>query len=275
MDRRSQQLAGRYFFACALAGAGIQQIFCRDFVRLAAGLPGWIPWHSVLAVLSGLLLVGAAAAVFFRHRLRPAAWTVAALLLILFCVFYVPQIVGNPLTGFIWTNPCKTLALIGGALLLAENPDRIAPATAAEAFRRKKTRLFCLIALSVFLIVCGIQHFVYADFVDTLVPSWIPPGQRFWTYFAAAALIAGGIGLLLPRTKRLAATWTGIMVFLWVLLLHIPRTIELKSLFELDGVFEALAISGTAFMLSGTIGRNVKAKNSDQEAVPESSAIWS
>jgi uncharacterized membrane protein len=273
MDYRSQQFAGRCFYACGLAGAGIQQILCRDFVRLAQGLPGWIPWHPVFAVLSGLLLVGAAGAVFFRYRLYQAAWTVAGLLLILFCVFYVPQIIGNPLTGFMWTNPCKTLALIGGALLLAENPDGTIPAIAAEASRQKKARVFCRVALSVFLVVCGIQHFVYAGFVDTLVPSWIPPSQRFWTYFAAVALIAGGVGLLLPRVARLAATWTGIMVFLWVLLLHIPRAIELKSLFELDGVFEALAISGTAFMLSGAIGCKVKAENRDTEMVPESSAI--
>ncbi len=177
MDYRSQQFAGRCFFACGLAGAGIQQILCRDFVRLAQGLPGWIPWHPALAVLSGMLLVGAAGAVFFRSRLQLAAWTIAGLLLILFCVFYVPQVVGNPLAGFMWTNPCKTLALIGGALLLAENRDGAAPATALEAARQKKNRLFCLIALSVFLVVCGIQHFVYAGFVDTLVPSWIPPAK--------------------------------------------------------------------------------------------------
>jgi uncharacterized membrane protein len=273
MDPCSQQFAGRYFFACGLAGAGIHQILSRDFVRLAQGLPGWIPWHPVFAVLSGTLLVGTAGAVFFRHRLHQAAWTVAGLLLILFCVFYVPQIIGNPLTGFIWTNPCKTLALIGGALLLAENPDGIFPAIAVEASRQKITRSFCRIALSVFLIVCGIQHFVYAGFVDTLVPSWIPPGQRFWTCFAGLALITGGAGLLWPRTARLAATWTGVMVFLWVLMLHIPRTIELKSLFELDGVFEALAISGTAFMLSGAIGCGAKAENRDPGQVPESAAI--
>ncbi len=83
----------------------------------------------------------------------------------------------------------------------------------------------------------------------------------------------GGVGLLWARTARLAATWTGVMVFLWVLMLHIPRAIELKSLFELDGVFEALGISGTAFMLSGAIGREMKAENRDPQAVSGSLAI--
>lgn len=35
-----------------------------------------------------------------------------------------------------------------------------------------------------FLILGGIQHFVYADFVTKLVPAWIP-GARFWVYVAA------------------------------------------------------------------------------------------
>ena len=42
------------------------------------------------------------------------------------------------------------------------------------------------------------------------------------------------------------------MVFLWVLLLHIPRTVAMKSTFELDGVFEALAISGVALLVAGS-----------------------
>jgi uncharacterized membrane protein YphA (DoxX/SURF4 family) len=88
------------------------------------------------------------------------------------------------------------------------------------------------------------------------VPAWIPPGQRFWTYFTGVALIAGGVGLLLPRTVRAAAFLSGVMVFLWVLLLHIPRAMsEANQANELAGVFEALAISGVAFLIAGSIPR--------------------
>jgi len=100
--------------------------------------------------------------------------------------------------------------------------------------------------------ICGVQHFMYAGFVDTLVPAWIPPGQRFWTCFAGVALIAGGAGLFVPKTVRLAAILSGVMIFLWVLLLYIPLAVGMKSAFELGGVFEALAISGVAFLVAGT-----------------------
>jgi len=78
--------------------------------------------------------------------------------------------------------------------------------------------------LAVFLVVCGMEHLTYSDFVTGLVPSWIP-GQRFWTYFTGVALIVGGAGILVPRTARLAATLSAVMIFLWVLLLHIPRAL--------------------------------------------------
>ena len=104
------------------------------------------------------------------------------------------------------------------------------------------------------MISSGIQHFLFAQFVKTLVPAWIPPDQSFWTYFAAVALIAGGAGLMVPRTTRLAAALSGLMIFLWVLLLHIPRALgapdAAQAQNEWTAVFEALAFSGIAFMLT-------------------------
>jgi uncharacterized membrane protein len=109
--------------------------------------------------------------------------------------------------------------------------------------------------LGAFLVICGVQHFVYAGFVDTLVPAWIPPSQRFWTWFAGAALVAGGVGLAIPKTRGLAAFLSGVMIFLWVLLLHLPRALGMHSAFEVDGVSEATAISGVCFLCSAAAHR--------------------
>jgi hypothetical protein len=37
-----------------------------------------------------------------------------------------------------------------------------------------------------------------------------------------SALIAGGIGMMLPQTTRLAASFSRLMIFLWVVVLDIP-----------------------------------------------------
>jgi hypothetical protein len=52
---------------------------------------------------------------------------------------------------------------------------------------------------------------------------------------------------------RLASLLVGVMIFLWVLMLHIPRAIAdpyTNVGNEWASVFEALAFSGIAFMLA-------------------------
>jgi uncharacterized membrane protein len=69
--------------------------------------------------------------------------------------------------------------------------------------------------------IFGGDHLVAARFVATVVPSWIP-GHLFWAYFVGVALIAGALSLVTNKQARLAAALLGIMIFLFVLLIHVP-----------------------------------------------------
>jgi uncharacterized membrane protein YphA (DoxX/SURF4 family) len=93
---------------------------------------------------------------------------------------------------------------------------------------------------------------MFTAFVASLIPGWFPGNAVFWTYFAGVALIAGGIGLFIPLTARLAALLSGLMVFSWFWIVHIPRT--LLSVSDGIAVFEALAVSGIAFVIAGYVG---------------------
>jgi uncharacterized membrane protein len=254
----SQSTLGRLFFAISMVAFGIQQLVTAEFVRLVPPLPAWIPGHSLWPRLIGVVLILAGLAIGTRHKARWAAAVVGALIVLSILFLHLPKIATNPLAGFLWTNPCKALAMLGGVILLAgalpeDEADR------SSALARLFRRLMPLgpLFLGGFLILGGIQHFVYVDFVMKLVPSWIP-GPRFWVYFTGTALIAGGVGLLLPRTQRLAATMVGIMILLWVVLLHVPRALASpREPGETSGVFEALALSGAAFILADR-GRALK-----------------
>jgi uncharacterized membrane protein len=104
--------------------------------------------------------------------------------------------------------------------------------------------------LAAFLILCGIEHFIFVKFVTTMVPAWIPGGV-FWAYFTGVALIAGGAGICVPLTSRLAGGLSGLMIFVWVVLLHIPRAAaNLSNSNETTALFEALAFSGVAFLVA-------------------------
>jgi len=68
------------------------------------------------------------------------------------------------------------------------------------------------------------EHFVFTSFMVPMIPSWIP-GRTFWIYFTGVALLATTVSIFLNRKVRLSGTLLGIMIFLFVVLLHIPRVI--------------------------------------------------
>ncbi|UOE52347.1 hypothetical protein MTO98_14800 [Mucilaginibacter sp. SMC90] len=55
------------------------------------------------------------------------------------------------------------------------------------------------------MFVFGIQHFMYADFVATLVPGWIP-FHLFWVYLTAVGLLAAAVSIYV----NLYAQWGGV-----------------------------------------------------------------
>lgn len=251
---RNYLALGRIFFAIASIASGLLQISRQEFVRLVPkAAASWLPMPHAWAVVTGVFLVAVGLAFAADRARRLAALGLAGLLTVVF-LMYVPEVIANPGAGFMWTNPCKTLALLGGVLLLAV----VAPAEFAEplnGLKGQSVRRFGAVAFGVFFVVCGIQHFVYAGFVTQMVPVWLP-ARSFWTYFTALALIAGGLGVNLPPTARVAALLSGLMIFLWMVLLHLPRAItSWPDAGEIAGNFEALALSGTAFLLAAT-GRN-------------------
>ncbi len=243
----SKSTLGRLFVSLALVASGILQLATGEFVRLAP-LPAWVPGHSLLAYLVGVILILAGAAIGFGRGALGASAVVGALLVVVLACLQIPKALTDPGTGFMWTNPFKALALLGGVIALANSLPAIGTLSGlARMFRR--LRPLGPLFFSAFLVLGGIQHFVYVDFVMKLVPEWIP-GSRYWVYFTGLALIAGGVGILVPRTSRLAATMIGIMILLWVVLLHIPRAIGLHSAAETAAIFEALAMSGIGFLLA-------------------------
>jgi uncharacterized membrane protein len=239
-----QKLApfGRLFFAIAMLAFGVQQVVYLDFVtRALPRLPASIGFHQVLACVSGAFLFTAGLAIITGRGARVAALALGVVILAAFALFYLPQLMTTTPNGGLWTNAGKGLALAGGAFIVAGSLSR-------QNSRRLATLGIFLFAA--FLILCGIEHFIYVPFVATLVPSWIP-GHVFWTYFSGFALIAGGLGIIVPKTRRVAALLTGVMIFLWVVLLHIPRALaDLHNANETTAVFEALAFAGVAFLIA-------------------------
>ncbi|HLX67318.1 MAG TPA: hypothetical protein VKR41_09995, partial [Puia sp.] len=238
--------AGQWAFAICLIGLAGQQLYYLDLRPVF--VPAWaspIPGHALLACLFSVILIGTAATLLLQKRVRPAMLLLGTLLLALFIFSYVPfELLVDPNNMQIgsWNNALKELNISGGAFLIA----------GIAGGRPKVLIPMGRIFYAIMLVIFGIEHFLYAQGVRTLVPSWIP-GDLFWTYFAAVALIGAGIAIIFQVKMKLVATLLGIMVFIWFLILHIPRAVVAPVTDkgnELSSVFESLGVSGIAFVIA-------------------------
>jgi uncharacterized membrane protein len=232
--------AGRHMYLLGIAELAIYNFAKGDFAMtrprpLPEMLQGINP--SMAYVSGALLLISVLA--FYLNRYRPAALlTIATLIFWLATTRHIYNLWRDHINAF------KTLWLIGGALLIL---------TSIEGYKKydKKVLWFNLIILFLFFVDCGIAHFQYPDFVQGLIPSFIP-FPLFFTYFAGVCLVLAGIGLLIPPTQKIAGLLSGIQIAGWFILLHVPKALTIGG-DEWIGVGESLAIAGICFMIYGEL----------------------
>jgi uncharacterized membrane protein len=228
---------GRYIFATAIAYLGIQQILYGDFVQGAFIAPAWLPGRAFWAYVSGLALVAAAVGIGVMRHVRIPALFLAALLSLELLAFHLTSPLAVLHDGVARTRAFETLAFAAAAGVLAGAPAAVTTVG----------RLLFAFALVVF----GVQHFMYAGFVATVVPSWIP-GPLAWTYLTGVAMIAAGLSLAVGTKARLSGFLLGIMFLLWVALLHAPRVAtRMGDEKEWNSAAVALAMGGAAWVLAG------------------------
>lgn len=250
----------RIFYGIGMMGMGIQHFIYSSFRPVI--IPAWPQWVNtpILAYLMGVILVTASTFIILGKRTKAILLFLGALLL--FCLFFIqiPFLLfiqpNSPAHLGLWTNALKELALAGGAFVLAgismeDKPNHIVFSITERLIPYGK------IFFSITLIAFGIDHFFYTEFVATIVPTWIPD-HTFWTYFAGVTLIGSGTAIILKIKRRRIALLTCIMLFLWFIVLHIPRAIaepNLEKGNEITSVFQALAFSGIALGIAITTKR--------------------
>jgi uncharacterized membrane protein len=240
-------------FALALLGWAILHFVFGDF--LFGRAPAWpeaTPGRLVWAYGSAAVLFVTGTTVLLQKGGRGGLILLGVMVFVWALTRQVISLIAEPELGGRLTMAGKALTFFGGAFAVAATLPFVQGKPSAFLDFLNQTDHFKMLGrfcLGIFMILCGVQHFLFWQFVQTLVPSWIP-GALFWTYFAGVALMAGGIGLMIPSTAPLAGRLSGIMVFIWFAILHIPRGLEMNSANEWTAVVESFAVSGLAFVLS-------------------------
>ncbi|WP_259068060.1 hypothetical protein HDF24_18000 [Mucilaginibacter sp. X4EP1] len=246
----------RIAYAIGLTGMVLPQLFYGQFgPNFFPAWPG-LPFTTFWVYLFTLLVVVACAAIILEKNGRTAALILGGLLLAIYFFGYIPyELIIEPHNNNLgsWADGLEEPALAGGAFIVAGTfPKQLNRQTILIKLLGKLIvvgpALFCIT-----MILFGICHFLYTQYILTMVPAWLPGPAVFWTRFAGAALIGSGVAIAIGVKQKLAATLLGIMIFIWLIIIHIP------SLFPnpfgnhcvmLVSAFSALAFVGAAVSIA-------------------------
>jgi uncharacterized membrane protein len=225
---------GRTFYGIGIVALGVHQLITKDFrPEIVPPFPAWAHHYIFFPILSGiaLIIVGIIISGLFKIKLVSTKSIclylgLCFLVLIILChlpyiLFFSPYKVSRL---DVWFGVGEALAYSGGAFVMAGSfPESGSSGKGEKPFELLLARLIPLgrIFYSVLIILFGFSHFVFTDFVSTMVPKWIG-SPLFWTYFAGVALIGAGIAVIFKIWIKLVALLLAIMLFLFFILFHVP-----------------------------------------------------
>lgn len=246
--------AARLFYANALLAWAAQNFI---FGNNVAGRPLVAADSSLLAYGAGVVLALAGLSINFNIKPRLAA-AVAGIGILLWAG--IPNLyitISNLDYGYMLTCMNKALALGFGGLLVAHSFSDDTKESPLVKTVIDKLGPLAIYFMGLFLLASGVQHFLFADFVKNLIPTWIP-GSLFLTYFSGVALSAAGLGMITGIQRKLACELAAVMIFIWVFTLHLPRAIGADgNANEWTAVFEALAFSGILVLCASLVSKRV------------------
>jgi len=103
------------------------------------------------------------------------------------------------------------------------------------------------------LAVFGAEHLSGARFIMLAVPSYMP-WRLFWAYFVGFALLAASLSIATKIQVRWSGLLFGIMMLLFVAMLHIPRALAIPGdRIPWTIVIREMSFAGGAWILAGNV----------------------
>ena len=228
---------GRFFYGIGIAAVGFHQLIIKDFRQeILPPFPAWAHTHFIVLVLASIALIFAGIIISGLFKIKAISTKNICLytgfcFLVLIITCQLPYILifsPNKISSLdVWFGAGEALAYSGGAFVMAgsfsENSFSESKKNSFKIFLEKFIPLG-RIFYSILIILFGCSHFVFTDFVSTMVPKWFGM-PLFWTYFAGAALIGSGIAIIFKIWIKPIAFLLAIMLFLFFIFFHVPDAI--------------------------------------------------
>ncbi|HEU5136047.1 MAG TPA: DoxX family membrane protein [Steroidobacteraceae bacterium] len=230
--------AALYGFGALLLGA--VGLCFHEFALQWQAVPAGIPARTLLAHVSGVLLIIGGGAILSRRYERAGALLLTAFFGFWVVAFHLPNAFASVSKIGAWNAPAEITFLTMGGLALF--------ATGAGSLRASLNLVARLLA-GASAMVFGFAHFNYIDFTAGFIPAWIP-WKVFWAWATGAGHLAAGLAFVSGIQARLAATLLAGMMGSFVVLLHIPRVIaHPEAHAEWIMLAVSSALTGSAWLL--------------------------
>lgn len=241
---------GRLCYAAPLAVFGGEHMTIPRVIMQM--VPEFMPWRLFWAFFVGIALFAAALSMVLKREVQWSGMLLGIMFTLFVAMMDIPGALSDPRNRFTWILAARELAFACGAFTLAATymgPMRASVASALLTATR--------IVISLVLIFYGVEHFLHPGNVpvvplEMLTPAWIP-ARTLIGYVTGAALIAGGIFILLDRKARAAATYLGSFILLVILGIYLPILIESFSAPTAAGKIQGLNYFADTLFFGGVV----------------------
>jgi len=245
MNNNTWTAIGKVFFALAILSIGIVHLVTHNFPIGLLPVPNDVHLRPALVYISGIGLILSGLLILSNKFMKAGAWLAFAIWLIFLLVLHLPILIHTYKKADEWTPLFEDAMLLCGAMILID----------VSRAAKKSSLKFTIIACYLFaaaMIVFAVLHFIYADYIATLITPWIP-FKLFWAYFVGAAFLAVAVSIITRQLVSISAIALGIMFLLWFFILHLPRVVSnIHTEPEWTSMFVVLASSGVAFLMAGS-----------------------
>lgn len=246
---------GSYLFTIAILGFGIIQLITANLPSEFLPLPQNMIGKNVLALTTGIFFITASLGIILNKSAKLLAIIIGLLFLLFLALIHIPKLTSNIYNPSEWVAFLETLSFSCGAFILAS----ILPTTSSFLLKwesnSSKIIKVTVYLFAVALLIFGVQHIMYEQFIITLIPGWIP-FKILFSHLVKFAFIATSISIILNWKQQLSTFLLGSMFLIWSLILHAPRVASTPKLEpEWTSLFVALAMSGICFIISGYKGK--------------------
>ena len=242
--------AGKDFLAFSILAIGSIHIITKNFPTGLLPVRDSFPGRTIFVYASGVAMI--VAAVLLMLRRYAGAYIAGLTFLLLLAVFHIPTLIQHPNDPNAWTGSFEILSLFSGTLLLA---GIFLPGELHKKWMIGSSAGLLLAGRYLFavaLVVFGVQHYIYKQFLLGLIPDWVP-AKDFMEGLVLVAFFSVALSIFVQQLERIATGLLAFMFFLWFWMLHVPRVIEHSGTeTEWTSMFIVMAMCGISLLVMGT-----------------------